>query len=45
MGEKSKPTHAAKKPGKSIKQKRAEKHAKAEFASTHLDIHALAKRH
>ncbi len=45
MGEKSKPTHAARKPGKSIKQKRAEKHAKAGFAATHLDIHELAKRH
>jgi hypothetical protein len=45
MGQKSKPTHAAKKPGKSIKERRAEKHAKDEFKSTHLDIDALAKRH
>lgn len=27
MGEKQKPRHAAKKPGKSLKQRRAEKHA------------------
>ncbi|SES12469.1 hypothetical protein SAMN05216199_2090 [Pedococcus cremeus] len=45
MGTKSKPTHAAKKPGKSIKQRRAEKHAKAEYQATHLDIHEMAKRH
>ncbi|MDF2092852.1 hypothetical protein P0Y31_10890 [Knoellia sp. 3-2P3] len=43
MGQRSKPTHAAKKPGKSIKERRAEKRAKADFTSTHLDIHELAK--
>ncbi|HEY7718215.1 MAG TPA: hypothetical protein VH915_05610 [Pedococcus sp.] len=43
MGQKSKPAHAAKKPGRSIKERRAEKKARADFASTHLDIHALAK--
>lgn len=43
MGDKSKPSHMSRKPGKSVKEKRAERHAKSEFKATHLDIHELAK--
>ena len=38
MGEKSKPSHQAKKPGKSLKEKRAQKHQKeATQKQTHKD--------
>jgi hypothetical protein len=40
MGDKSRPHHAAKKQGKTLKEKRAAKHAKAEAAKTktHVEI-------
>jgi hypothetical protein len=43
MADKSPRQHLSKKAGKSIKEKRAEKHAKAETKS-HLDIGQLGKR-
>jgi hypothetical protein len=43
MADKSPRQHMSKKAGKSIKEKRAEKHAKTE-AKTHLDIHQLGNR-
>ena len=45
MGDKSRPGHSAKKSGKSIKQKRAEKHAKEEARSTHIEIIPHDKKH
>lgn len=38
MHEKSRPGHSAKKAGKSLKEKRAAKHAKEEAKSTHVEI-------
>ena len=38
MGDKSRVHHAAKKTGKSLKEKRAEKHAKEEAAKAHVEI-------
>ena len=43
MADKSPRQHMAKKAGKSIKEKRADKHAKAE-AKDHLDIGEIRKR-
>ena len=43
MADKSPRQHMSKKAGKSIKEKRAEKHAKTESKS-HLDIGSLGKR-
>ena len=43
MADKSPRQHLAKKAGKSIKEKRADKHAKAD-AKTHLDVGQLGKK-
>ncbi len=43
MADKSPRQHMSKKAGKSIKEKRAEKHAKAD-SKAHLDIGSLGKR-
>lgn len=43
MTDKSPRQHLSKKSGRTIKEKRAEKHAKSE-AKTHLDIGQLGKR-
>ena len=43
MADKSPRQHLAKKAGKSIKEKRAEKHAKAD-AKTHLDVGQIGKK-
>jgi len=43
MADKSPRQHLAKKAGKSIKEKRAEKHAKAE-SKNHLDVGQLGKK-
>ena len=43
MSDKSPRQHMAKKAGKSIKEKRADKHAKAD-AKNHLDIGGLGKK-
>jgi hypothetical protein len=43
MGDKSPRQHLAKKASKSIKEKRAEKHAKSD-AKDHLDIGQLGKK-
>lgn len=43
MADKSPRQHLTKKAGKSIKEKRADKHAKNE-AKTHLDVGKLGKR-
>ena len=43
MADKSPRQHLAKKAGKSIKEKRAEKHAKSE-AKGHLDVGNLGKK-
>ncbi len=45
MHEKSRPQHAAKKTGKTLKQKRAEKHAKAEAKSQHIEIVPREHKH
>ncbi len=45
MHEKSRPQHAAKKTGKTLKQKRAEKRAKAEAKSQHVEIVPKAAKH
>lgn len=45
MSDKSPRSHMSKKAGKSIKEKRAEKHAKADAKATHhLDIHDLGRK-
>jgi hypothetical protein len=44
MHEKSRPGHAAKKAGKTLKQKRAEKHAKAEAKEHHIEIVPRGKK-
>jgi hypothetical protein len=44
MHEKSRPGHAAKKAGKSLKEKRAAKHAKAEAKDTHIEIVPRGKK-
>jgi hypothetical protein len=43
MADKSPRQHLAKKAGKSIKEKRADKHAKAD-AKTHLDVGRIGKK-
>lgn len=43
MADKSPRSHMSKKAGKSIKEKRADKHAKS-AAKDHLDIHDLGKK-
>lgn len=45
MHEKSRPQHNAKKVGKTLKQKRAEKHAKAEAKEQHIEIVPRGKKH
>lgn len=45
MHEKSRPQHAAKKSGKTLKQKRAEKHAKAEAKERRIEIVPRGKKH
>ena len=45
MHEKSRPGHEAKKSGKTIKQKRAEKHAKEAAKHQHVEIIPHDKRH
>jgi hypothetical protein len=45
MGDKSLPHHPSKKVGKSLKEKRAEKHAKAEAKSQHVEIVPRGKKH
>ena len=45
MGDKSRPHHNAKKTGKSLKEKRAEKHAKAEARVQHVEIVPRDKKH
>jgi hypothetical protein len=45
MHEKSRPQHEAKKVGKTLKQKRAEKHAKAEAKEHRIEIVPRDKKH
>jgi hypothetical protein len=45
MGDKSRPHHTAKKAGKSLKEKRAEKHAKAEAKNQHVEIVPRGRKH
>jgi hypothetical protein len=45
MHEKSRPQHQAKKVGKTLKQKRAEKHAKAEAKDSRVEIVPRGKKH
>ena len=44
MADKSPRQHLAKKAGKTIKEKRAEKHAKADAKNNHLDVGRLGKK-
>ncbi|WP_200941857.1 hypothetical protein [Angustibacter sp. Root456] len=45
MSDKSPRQHLSKKAGKSLKEKRADKQAKAESKSQHIDIFPTGKRH
>lgn len=45
MHEKSRPGHNAKKVGKSLKEKRAAKHAKEQAKTTHVEIIPHDKKH
>jgi hypothetical protein len=45
MHEKSRPGHASKKTGKSLKEKRAARHAKEEAKSAHIEIIPRDKKH
>jgi hypothetical protein len=45
MHEKSRPGHSAKKTGKSLKQKRALKHAKEAAKNSHVEILPHEKKH
>jgi hypothetical protein len=45
MADKSPRQHMSKKAGKSLKEKRAEKHAKAEAKTSHVEIVPHGKKH
>jgi hypothetical protein len=45
MSDKSPRQHLSKKPGKSLKEKRADKQAKNDAKSQHIDIFPTGKRH
>jgi hypothetical protein len=45
MGDKSRPHHTAKKVGKSLKEKRAAKHAKTEAKTPHIEIVPRGDKH
>lgn len=45
MHAKSRPQHEAKKTGKTLKQKRAEKHAKEAAKSQHIEIVPRGEKH